>query len=141
MAETLARVAKEILLAYLREVRSLGNEAAKRARFAAVVGELFPGSYAVSEFARGVEKLIRVKTSVGHKRRFVDAYYGNAIIEFERSLNATLAEHPHLRPPAVRDRAGERVRLARGWIPAGWNRSRRGRGLPWRNHGRRGLST
>lgn len=92
MAETLAREAKEILLAYLREVRSLGNEASKRARFAAVVGELFPGSYAVSEFARGVEKLIRVKTSVGHKRRFVDAYYGNAIIEFERSLNATLAE-------------------------------------------------
>ena len=60
MAETLEPRVKETLRAYAREAKSLPNQAAKRSRFAAVIAELFPGSKAVSEFSRGVEKLIRM---------------------------------------------------------------------------------
>src|SRR5229473_8587736 len=92
MSETLDPKTKETVRKYLREVRALGNEAARRQRFSALIAELFPGTYAVTEFARGVEKLIRIKTAEGEKRGHADAYYGNAIIEFEKSLKATLEE-------------------------------------------------
>jgi len=92
MAETLEPRTKEILRKYLRDVRALGNEAARRQRFAALIAELFPGTHAVAEFARGVEKLIRIRLAHGEKRGHADAYYGNAIIEFEKSLKATLEE-------------------------------------------------
>src|SRR4029453_5608252 len=39
-----------------------------------------------------VEKLIRIDTAAGEKRGRIDAYHGNAIIEFEKSLKATKAE-------------------------------------------------
>lgn len=92
MAETLEQRTRETLRSYLREVKSLPNESAKRQRFAALIAELFPGTNAVTEYARGVEKLIRIKRSEGDKRGFADAYYGNVIIEFEKSLRATLGE-------------------------------------------------
>lgn len=92
MAETLEPRVREVLRNYVREVKSLPNEAAKRARFAALIAELFPGTTAVTEYARGVEKLIRISRPSGEKRGRADAYYGNAIIEFEKSLSATLAE-------------------------------------------------
>jgi hypothetical protein len=96
MAETLEQRTKETLRAYIREVKSLPNEAAKRARFASLIGELFPGTTAITEYARGVEKLIRIqRPSGGEKKGRADAYYGNAIIEFEKSLSATLAEAEH----------------------------------------------
>jgi type I restriction-modification system DNA methylase subunit len=77
---------------YIREVKSLPNEAAKRSRFASLIAELFPGTLAVTEYSRGVEKLIRISRDSGEKRGRADAYYGNAIIEFEKSLSATLEE-------------------------------------------------
>jgi type I restriction-modification system DNA methylase subunit len=92
MSETLEPKVKEILRNYVREVKSLPNEAAKRSRFAALIAELFPGTNAVTEYSRGVEKLIRIDRPTGEKRGRADAYYGNAIIEFEKSLAATLAE-------------------------------------------------
>jgi type I restriction-modification system DNA methylase subunit len=92
MSETLEPKTRETLQNYVREVKSLGNEAAKRARFAALIAELFPGTSAVTDYARGVEKLIRISRPDGDKKGFADAYYGNAIIEFEKSLSATLAE-------------------------------------------------
>lgn len=92
MAETLDPRTRETLRKYLRDVRNLGNESARRQRFSALIAELFPGTHAVTEFARGVEKLIRIKTAEGEKRGHADAYYGNAIIEFEKSLKATLHE-------------------------------------------------
>lgn len=92
MAETIDPRTRDTLRRYLREVRALGNEAARRQRFSALVAELFPGTEAVTEFSSGVEKLIRIKTSYGEKRGHADAYYGNAIIEFEKSLKATLHE-------------------------------------------------
>ncbi|HEX5425803.1 MAG TPA: hypothetical protein VFW94_19805, partial [Candidatus Acidoferrales bacterium] len=92
MAETLDPKTREILRKYLRDVRTLPNEAARRQRFSALIAELFPGTTAVSEFARGIEKLIRIRTATGEKRGHADAYYGNAIIEFEKSLKATLSE-------------------------------------------------
>lgn len=95
MAETLDPRTKDTLRKYLREVRSLPNEAAKRQRFSALIAELFPGTRAISEFARGVEKLIRVRGFEREKRGRADAYYGNAIIEFEMSLKATLNEAEH----------------------------------------------
>jgi type I restriction-modification system DNA methylase subunit len=92
MPETLEPKVKETLKAYIREVKTLPNESAKRSRFAAMIGELFPGSKAVSEFPRGVEKVIRIDQAAGEKKGRADAYYGNAIIEFEKSLSATLEE-------------------------------------------------
>lgn len=91
MAETLDEKTRAILTIYLREVRTLPNEAAKRQRFAALLGELFPGQNVLTEFARGAERLIRIKTADGTRRGYADAYYGNAVIEFENSLDATLA--------------------------------------------------
>lgn len=94
MSETLEPRVKEILRNYVREVKSLPNEAAKRSRFAALIAELFPGTIAVTEYSRGIEKLIRIeRTNVEkEKKGRADAYYGNAIIEFEKSLSATLTE-------------------------------------------------
>lgn len=92
MSETLEPKDKETLRNYVREVKSLPNEAAKRSRFAALIAELFPGTSAVKTYSLGVEKLIRIERESGEKRGRADAYYGNAIIEFEKSLSATLDE-------------------------------------------------
>ena len=92
MPDTLEQRTRETLRKYLREVKSLPNESAKRSRFAALIGELFPGTSAVTEYARGVEKLIRIEQPTGVKKGRADAYYGNAIIEFEKNLSATLTE-------------------------------------------------
>jgi hypothetical protein len=74
---------------FVRDVKSLNNESSKTHRFAALLGQLFNGTKVATEFAEGTEKLIRVDTNAGEKRRRIDAYYGNAIIEFEASLKAT----------------------------------------------------
>ncbi len=39
-----------------------------------------------------MEKLIRINRVEGEKRGRADAYYGNVIIEFEKSLSATLGK-------------------------------------------------
>jgi len=88
---TLDDTTRRTLSRYLADIRQLPNESAKTHRFAALISELFPGSTAPTEFAAGVEKLVRVDTRAGTKRGFVDAYHGNAVIEFENSLKATEA--------------------------------------------------
>ena len=80
---------RSTLKAYARDVRTLPNESAKTHRFIALVAELFPGTSVVSKFAAGIEKIVRIDTAAGTRRRFLDAYHGNAIIEFENSLEAT----------------------------------------------------
>ncbi len=92
MPEILEPRTKDILRVYLRDVKGANNESAKRSRFAAVSAELFPGTNAISEYTRGVEKLIRIEQPTGIKKGRADAYYGNAIIEFEKNLSATLTE-------------------------------------------------
>jgi hypothetical protein len=67
MAETLESSVRDVLRNYVREVKSLPNESAKRSRFASLIAELFPGSNAVNEYARGVEKLIRISSASGVK--------------------------------------------------------------------------
>lgn len=90
---TLDDTTRRTLSRYLTDIRQLPNESAKTHRFSALVSELFPGSSAPTEFAAGVEKLVRINTAEGKTRRgFVDAYHGNAVIEFENSLRATEAE-------------------------------------------------
>ena len=89
---TLDDTTRRTLSRYLTDIRQLPNESAKTHRFSSLVSELFPGSTAPTEFAAGVEKLVRINTAGGgSKRGFVDAYHGNAIIEFENSLKATEA--------------------------------------------------
>jgi hypothetical protein len=56
------------LRTYLTDIRILANEAAKRSRFAVLLGELFPGSKASTLFPADVEKLIRVDTAQGPKK-------------------------------------------------------------------------
>lgn len=74
---------------YLAVVRNLPNESAKTHRFMGLLGELFPGSSAVARISEGTEKTVRVDLGKRTKTGRIDAYYGNAIIEFERSLRAT----------------------------------------------------
>jgi hypothetical protein len=82
---TLDDTTRRTLSRYLTDVRQLPNESAKRHRFSALISELFPGSSAPTEFSAGVEKLVRVDTLGGEtKRGFMDTYYGNAVIEFEK---------------------------------------------------------
>lgn len=78
------------LSSYLTDIKNLPNEAAKTARFATLLGALFPDPSISSAFAAGVERrVLRIDTAKGPKRGRIDAYYGNAIIEFENSLRAT----------------------------------------------------
>jgi hypothetical protein len=78
-----------ILYSFLHDLGELPNEAAKRTRFAVLIGELFPGSKAVTKFPEGTEKIVRIDTALGRKSGRMDSYYGNAVIEFEKSLKAT----------------------------------------------------
>lgn len=74
---------------FLRDVRTLKNEAQKTHRFAGLISEVFPG-VAPRQFAEGVEHVVHVESAEGSRaRRRIDAYYGNAIFEFENSLKAT----------------------------------------------------
>lgn len=92
MSERLDEKTKSALIRYLTDIRSLPNESAKTHRFSAVIGELFPGTSASTDFAAGVEKIIRIDTTAGKKTGRIDSYYGNAVIEFENSLKATAKE-------------------------------------------------
>jgi hypothetical protein len=126
---TLDDTTRRILTSYLADIRQLPNESAKTHRFSALVAALFPGSTASTEFAEGVEKLVRIDTAGGGtKRGFVDAYHGNAIIEFENSLKATEAHA---------------LEQLREYTSALWNREGRGRrqficvlsdGLSWKTY-------
>src|SRR5438552_769774 len=89
MAQGLTDKTKAILAAYLSQIRGLPNETAKRERFAALLGELFPGSSKLMTYAAGAETSIRIDIGAGQKKGFIDTYYGNAVIEFEASLKAT----------------------------------------------------
>ena len=59
-----------------------------------MIAELSLGSNAVSEYARGIEKLIRIQHPNGVKEEHADADSGNAIIEFEKNLNAHTGSGP-----------------------------------------------
>jgi type I restriction-modification system DNA methylase subunit len=74
---------------FLRDLKSLNNESSKTHRFAALLGEIFPGTKVSTELAEGTEKMIRVDSAEGAKRGRIDTYYGNAVIEFEASLEVT----------------------------------------------------
>jgi pyruvate/2-oxoglutarate dehydrogenase complex dihydrolipoamide dehydrogenase (E3) component len=88
----MSRIPEKLGLAlsqFLKDIKTLNNESAKTHRFSALLAELFPGSKVMTEFSQGVEKVVRVDTAEGEKRRRIDAYYGNAVIEFENSLKVT----------------------------------------------------
>ena len=79
--ETLGRIER-----FRAEVGSLPNESAKTHRFMALVAELFSGSNIITRMAGGIEKVVRIPA--GNRR--IDSYYGNAVIEFEKSLDVSL---------------------------------------------------
>jgi hypothetical protein len=89
MAEILPDKFKGVLGAYLSQVRTLPNETAKRERFAALLGELYPASKKLMDYAAGAETSIRFDIGAEQKKGRIDTYYGNAVIEFEASLKAT----------------------------------------------------
>src|SRR5207249_5580944 len=68
MPETLEPKVKETLRSYIRDEKSLNNEANKTSRFNALIGELFPGTKAVTEYPRGVEKVIRIDQAAGRRK-------------------------------------------------------------------------
>jgi len=92
MRQSIDKQTAETLRNYLEEVKSLPNESAKRHRFSALLGELFPGNKILIHFASGVEKIIKIESPSGTKKGRADAYFGNLIIEFEKLLSRTLTE-------------------------------------------------
>jgi len=52
MAETIDSRTRDTLRKYLHEVRTLPNESAKRQRFSALIGELFAGTNAITDYVR-----------------------------------------------------------------------------------------
>lgn len=89
-ADGLDTKTRDSILSFVRDVRSLPNEAAKTHRFFGLVGDLFPTSNVLTRLAEGVERAVRVvKPEGGDARGRIDAYHGNAIIEFENSLRAS----------------------------------------------------
>jgi hypothetical protein len=77
------------LLRYLADTQALPNESAKTHRFVALVQELFGAPAVTTELTGGIEKRVRIDAFGTKKRGRIDAFYGNAVIEFERSLAAT----------------------------------------------------
>ena len=85
----LDEITTQSILSFACDVKQLPNESAKTHRFAGLIENLFPRSKAITKFAAGIEKFIRIDTADEQKTGRIDAYYGNAIIEFENSLKAT----------------------------------------------------
>jgi hypothetical protein len=89
MPEALTDKIRATLASYYADVKALPNESAKTHRFSALIAELFPGTHAATDFAAGVEKVVRVERKGKPSHGFIDSYYGNAVIEFEVSLKTT----------------------------------------------------
>src|SRR5690606_22308424 len=92
MAQILTDATRHTLTQFAEQVRKLPNETAKRERFAALLGELFPGEPIQQIHAQGAERGIRIERSGASTTGRADTYYGHAVIEFETSLKAT-GEH------------------------------------------------
>src|SRR6267154_831668 len=80
------------LTQYLHDISDLPNESAKTHRFAGLISDLFPGTDAPTRFAAGIEKVVHIDLPTRMKVGSIDAYYGNVIVEFEKSLRATEEE-------------------------------------------------
>lgn len=80
------------LRAYLREVKNTHSEIGKRERFSALLGTLFPNQREVGIYTRGAETSLRIMTPQKDRRGQADTVYGQAVVEFEKNLNQTLAE-------------------------------------------------
>jgi len=74
---------------YLSEVESLPNEEGKKVKFLLLIDQLFGSKV---NMVSGLEKLTHIYLGDDKKHRFMDAYYGNLVIEFEKSLDASLPE-------------------------------------------------
>src|SRR5262249_46871556 len=79
----------------------------KTHRFVALLGELFSAASAVTEFVSGIENVVRINLGEKTKRGRIDAYHGNALIEFEKSLRAT---EEHAKQQLRENRSGTRAR-------------------------------
>lgn len=91
MPDALDTTTREVLSNFLRDIKNLPNESAKTHRFVALVSQLFPGSEVTTLLTHGIEKTVRVAIGDELRDRRIDAYYGNAVIEFERSLKKSEA--------------------------------------------------
>ena len=80
------------LTAFVRDSARAPNETVKVQLFLGLVAELFPKSGVVAALAKGAEKTVRVQIEGEERLRRTDTYYGNALIEFERSLDSSLAQ-------------------------------------------------
>lgn len=71
---------------YIQEVSALPKEAPRRYRFMLLLGSLF-GEKLASDVIKGTEKLVRIYSKKVASRGFIDAYYGDIVIEFEANLD------------------------------------------------------
>lgn len=70
---------------YTAEIAKVEGEAQKVGRFIALLAEVF-GEEATRRYVNGMEHGVRVNVAGTSRRRAADAFSGNAVIEFERSL-------------------------------------------------------
>ena len=74
---------------YLNHISNASHETVKVTHFISLLNALFPGAEAIPAFIDGMEKGVRINSQAGSGRRYLDAYFGNSIIEFEKDLSRT----------------------------------------------------
>lgn len=87
---------RELVDAYIRDIKNANNERAKKERFITLLSSLFHAdneSRIIHQFTTGAEKqLTRIIRDKGPGRGQADTQYGSVIIEFEHDLKRT-GEH------------------------------------------------
>ena len=76
---------------YIRDIATLPKEEPRKLRFTVLLASLF-GEKLATKVIKGTEKLVRVYRKDKTGKGFIDAYYGDAVIEFESNLDKMLEE-------------------------------------------------
>ena len=71
---------------YITDITTLPKEEPRKIRFTVLLASLF-GEKLATKVIKGTEKLVRVQRKDKPGKGFIDAYYGDAVIEFESNLD------------------------------------------------------
>lgn len=71
---------------YISDITTLPKEEPRKIRFTVLLASLF-GEKLATKVIKGTEKLVRLQRKGKPGKGFIDAYYGDAVIEFEANLD------------------------------------------------------